>query len=48
MATFLTSPVIECPLMEADPLVTNASPDNILNMDVLPAPLRPRRPKHSP
>lgn len=37
-----------CPLMKASPPVVLSSPVNILNVVVLPAPLTPNSPKHSP
>lgn len=36
------------PSIKASPEVTLSSPVSILNVVVLPAPLKPRRPKHSP
>jgi len=37
-----------CTWMEASPLEGNVSPVKILNVVVLPAPLTPNKPKHSP
>lgn len=46
--TFLMSLKMLYPSIKASPEVTLSSPVSILNVVVLPAPLKPRRPKHSP
>jgi len=46
--TFLMSLKMLYPSMKASPDVTLSSPVSILNVVVFPAPLKPRRPKHSP